>query len=165
MRKRTIAAIAGGVLVVGGIASMGGEDEQAPETAQPTATAEATPTVEETEEPTTEEPTVIEEETTEEPEPVVEEETTEPEPVEVEETVEEAVEFDRDTEMLMLKLVMDTTFAEMSSAEKSDICMGWDLAPEMMVDAFMSSFDADFDYLTKGDVEAELTTTVDRLCG
>ena len=150
MRKRTIAAIAGGVLVVGGIASMGGEDEQTPETAQPTATAEVTPTVEETEEPTTEEPTVIEEETTE------------PEPVE--EAVEEAVEFDRDTELLMLRLVMDSTFEEMSSADQSDICMGWDLAPEMMVDAFMASFDADFDHLTKGDVEAELTATVGRLC-
>lgn len=158
MRKRTIAAIAGGVLVVGGIASMGGEDEQTPETAQPTATAEATPTVEETDEPTTEEPTVIEEE----PEPVAEEETTEPEPVEA---VEEAVEFDRDTELLILQLVMESTFEEMSSADKSDICMGWDLAPEMMVDAFMDGFDADFDYLTKGDVESELTSTVGRLCG
>lgn len=138
MRKRTIAAIAGGVLVVGGIASMGGEDEQTPETAQPTATAEATPTVEE------------------EPAPVVEE------TAEVE--VEEAVEFDRDTELLMLQLVMDSTFEEMSSADQSDICMGWDLAPEIMVDAFMASFDADFDHLTKGDVEAELTSAVERLC-
>lgn len=160
MRKRTIAAIAGGVLVVGGIASMGGEDEQTPETAQPTATAEATPTVEETEEPTTEEPT-------EEPEPVVEE-PTEPEPVE--EVVEEAAEefeMDRETELLILQVAMDETIRTTSAADMADMCMGWQIAPDMMIDAFMSegSLVDDTNYLTDQDVINVLTETFEEACG
>lgn len=92
------------------------------------------------------------------PEPEVETvtETVTVEPTQATEGAEEAgddLDLDEDTRRRLAILAMETALADMSQAEVDDICLGWAVDENMMIDNVLEGAGPDLaDVITRGDV-------------